>query len=303
MAHRSSVRAATAGTAALFGVVFGATQAAALTDVCPSPLRLADTGIEGAAELERAFAPFAAAFTEITGVEMAFYPVSDRTAAAVALEFDSVDLVLAGPSEYAIIASRQPVEIVWGLERAEYGTRFAVRADSDFESLEDLRGHRIALGSVASTTNHITPAWMLVEAGLDLDRDVDLVMAGDTRVQAFVSGDVDALGGGYRDLDLIPRLDPDFEFRVIADSGTMPRDPFIARAGLGSDCIAAIRDVVQQHEEALFAAFVAPADDEGFDEAQERSKYLGARFVYDIEDSEYDMVREAYAIIGQPLDG
>ena len=288
---------------ALLAVVLGPQEAAALSDARPSTLRLADTGIEGAAELERAFAPFAERFTEITGVEMAFYPVSDRTAAAVALEFDSVDMVLAGPSEYAIIASRQPVEIVWGLKRAEYGTRFAMRADSAFESLEDLRGQSIALGSVASTTNHITPAWMLVEAGPDLDADVDLVMAGDTRVQALVSGDVDALGGGHRDLELIPQLDPDFELRVIADSGTMPRDPFIARAGLGSDCVTAIRDVVRDHEDELFAAFVAPADDEGFDEAQECSKYLGARFVYDIEDSEYDMVREAHALIGQPLDG
>jgi phosphonate transport system substrate-binding protein len=278
-------------------------KARAITDVCPPTLRLADTGIEGAAELERAFAPFAEKFTELTGIAMEFYPVSDRTAAAVALEFDSVDLVLAGPSEYVIIASRQPVEIVWGLERAEYGTRFAVPADSEVQSLEDLRGKRIALGSVASTTNHITPAWMLVQAGLDLDEDVELVMAGDTRVQAFISGDVDALGGGYRDLDLIPQMAPDFEFRVIADSGTMPRDPFIARAGLGEECIAAIRDVVQANEEALFEAFIAPAADEGVDEAQERSKYLGARFVYDIEDSEYDIVREAYEIVGLPLDG
>ena len=270
---------------------------------CPDTIRVADTGIEGMEELTRAFEPFAEAMADAAGIEFEFFAVSDRTAAANALQFDQVDLVLAGPSEYAIIASRQDVEIAWGLERAEYGTRFFVPADSEVEELADLKGGTVALKDVGSTTGHITPAWMLTEAGLDIDRDLDIIMAADNRVQVLLSGDVDALGGGYRDEEIIQRMDPDFDYRIVADSGTMPRDPFIARAGLGSECISALRDVVEANQEELFEAFVAPAELEGAgDEAEERSKYLEAKFVFDTTDEEYDQVREAYAIVGNPLD-
>ncbi len=272
-----------------------------LEGVCPERLALADTGIEGMEELSRAFGPFADAFSEHTGLDIEFFAVSDRTAAATALRYDEVDLVLAGPSEYAVIEARQDIDIVFGLERDEYGTRFMVPASSSAESLPDLSGKRVALGSVASTTNHIVPSWMLVEAGLDIDRDIDLVMAGDARIRALANGDVDALGGGYRDVEVLERIAPDFEYRVIADSGTMPRDPIIARSGLGSECIEGIRSVVEAHSDTLFEAFVAPAEAEGDDEAQERSKYLGARFVFDVTDDEYDLIREAYEIVGLSL--
>ncbi|MFP4362196.1 MAG: phosphonate ABC transporter substrate-binding protein, partial [Alphaproteobacteria bacterium] len=71
-------------------------------DVCPSPLKMADTGIEGMARLDEAFGPFARKFEEVAGVELDLYSLSDRTAAGNALQFDEVDLVFAGPSEFVL---------------------------------------------------------------------------------------------------------------------------------------------------------------------------------------------------------
>ena len=270
---------------------------------CESPLRLADTGIEGAEELRRAFAPFAEEFSELTGVEMQFFPLSDRTSAANALRYDSIDLVLAGPSEYVVMeAVAGGVSPSFGLERDGYGAYIVAHGDLGLEGVEDLKGHHLAFGDVGSTTNHITQGWMIEDAGLSLGDDVRYTHAGDARVQTFVNGDVDAAAIGYRDVDIIEEYDPDLAYDIIADSGTMPRDVFVARDALGEECIRAIRETAMQYEDRLFQAFVQPAADEpDTDEGQERSKYLGATFVDDITDDEYDMVREAYQVLGLEL--
>ncbi|QIT54651.1 PhnD/SsuA/transferrin family substrate-binding protein [Aquisalimonas sp. 2447] len=274
-----------------------------VAEYCDSPLRLADTGIEGAEELRRAFAPFAEEFSELTGVDMEFFPLSDRTSAANALRYDSIDLVLAGPSEYVVMtAVSGNVSPSFGLERDGYGAYIVAHSDLGMESIEDLEGHHLAFGDVGSTTNHITQGWMIEDAGLSLGDDVRYTHAGDARVQTFVNGDVDAAAVGYRDVDIIEEYDPDLEYDIIADSGTMPRDVFVARDALGENCIRAISETAMQYEDQLFQAFVQPAADEpDTDEGQERSKYLGATFVNDITDDEYDMVREAYEVLGLEL--
>ena len=102
-------------------------------------------------------------------------------------------------------------------------------ADSDIESLEDFAGNRVALKDVGSTSGHIFPSQMLVDAGLDINRDLEIVMAGDARIAALINGDVDAMGGGNRDIDEIQAMDPNGEYRVIATSDVLPGDPVAMR--------------------------------------------------------------------------
>ena len=78
-----------------------------LSSVCPNPIRMADTGIEGMGPLEEAFGPFANAFEETTGLTLEMFSLSNRTAAGTALQYDDVDLVFAGPSEFVLFE-------VWG---------------------------------------------------------------------------------------------------------------------------------------------------------------------------------------------
>ncbi len=181
---------------------------------CPETLRFADTGIEGMEEMVRAFGPFGDALGEAVGSEIRFFPVSDRTAAVNALQFDQVDIILAGPSEYAVMRARQDVQMMIGIERAEYGTAFVVHADSDIHSLGDLRGKDVALKDPGSTTGHIVPSWMLVDAGLDLDRDLNTHLLDGARFEALINRDVDAMGSGVRDAARLKQRDPDTEYRV-----------------------------------------------------------------------------------------
>lgn len=283
--------------------VFAGDPAERVAQYCEGPLRLADTGIEGAQELRRAFGPFAEEFSELTGVEMEFFPVAERTAAANALRYDFLDLVLGGPSEYVVMDEiAGNVVPAWGIERAAYGAYIVAQGHLNADSIKDLRGTHLAFGDVGSTTNHITQGWMIEDAGLELGRDIEYTHAGDARVQTFVNGDVDAAAIGYRDVDIIEEYDPDHDYDIVADSGTMPRDVFVAHEQLGERCINAIGDTAIEYEDRLFQAFVQPAQEEpDTDEGQERSKYLDATFVGDVDDSDYDMVREAYEMLGLDL--
>ncbi|TBN38306.1 phosphate/phosphite/phosphonate ABC transporter substrate-binding protein [Paracoccus subflavus] len=286
--------AAMAATALIGTTQFSAAQTAA--DVCPATLRMADTGIEGMGGLAEAFGPFAEKFQEVSGVKLEMFGLSNRTAAGTALQFEEVDLVFAGPSEFVLFAERNPdIEILFSINRPHYGTSFFVPADSDVQSLEDLRGKRVALKDVGSTSGHIFPSQMLVSAGLDLDRDLEIVMAGDARVAALVNGDVDAMGGGNRDIDDVTAFDPDFEYRVIAQSDVLPGDPIIMRGSLAEDCKAALREVLAANADALWTALI--------ETPRNNDKFLDndASLTFDMTADDYDIVREAYEAAGIEL--
>ncbi|MDP4529233.1 phosphate/phosphite/phosphonate ABC transporter substrate-binding protein [Alkalimonas delamerensis] len=260
---------------------------------CPATLRFADTGIEGMEEMVRTYGEFQQKLTEVLGLEVRFFPVSDRTAAVNALQFNQVDMILAGPSEYAVMRARQPVKMMVGIERTNYGTAFVVHEDSGIYSLQDLKGKRVALKDPGSTTGHIVPSKMLHEAGLNINRDLRLMLLDGARFEALINRDVDAMGSGVRDVERLQERDPNGRYRVIAESDTMPRDIFVARGGIDDSCVAYVSDKMMEHSEALLDAILNPG---------ERRKYRGARFVNDLTEAEYDRITRAYALVGYPLD-
>ncbi|MFW5834986.1 MAG: phosphate/phosphite/phosphonate ABC transporter substrate-binding protein [Pseudomonadota bacterium] len=285
-------------SAAVCGVLLSSAVAAqtAPADVCPSPLKMADTGIEGMARLDEAFGPFARKFEEVSGVALDLYSLSDRTAAGNALQFDEVDLVFAGPSEFVLFQQLTEMDILFSIVRPHYGSSFVAKADSGIESLEDLKGRRVALKDAGSTSGHIFPSMMLVEAGLDLERDLDIVMAGDARIQALINGDVDAMGAGKRDYDAVQEQDPDTEYRVIAETDTLPGDPVVMRASLPEECRDALRATLAEHTDALWQALIATERNE--DKFLERDAYMS----FETDPAIYDVVRDAYEAAGIELD-
>lgn len=266
-----------------------------LTDVCPNPIRMADTGIEGMGNLRDAFGPFSAEFETVTGLELSLFSISNRTAAGNALQFDDIELVFAGPAEFVLFNKRQPVEILFSIERPFYGSSFFVKADSKFHSLEDLKGQRVALKDVGSTSGHIIPSQMLVQAGLDLNRDLRIIMAGDARIAALVNGDVAAMGGGNRDIDKIEALDPNGSYRVLAKSGRLPGDPVLMRANLPADCKTALRNTLAANSEPLWEALIAT--DRNEEKFLNRDSYMA----FDTQPEDYNMIHQAYASAGIDL--
>lgn len=296
MCHKYS-RHLLASLTATCALAFGAAASADADGLasCPDPIRMADTGVEGMGPLEEAFGPFQKAFEEHTGLGLELYSLSNRTAAGNALVYDDVELVFAGPSEFVLFQRETDIEVLFDIERPHYGSSFFVPADSDIDSLSDLEGKHVALKDTGSTSGHIIPSKMLVSAGLDLDRDLKITMAGDARIAALVNGDVDAMGGGNRDIEEIREMDPDGEYRVIAESDPLPGDPVVIRGNLPESCKTALRETLKANRDDLWEALVAT--DRNEDKFLNRDSRLG--FERTAED--YQVIKEAYDAAGIEL--
>jgi phosphonate transport system substrate-binding protein len=285
---------------AMLGGVGQASANTDLTDVCPDTIRMADTGLKGMGPLDQAFGPFAEVFQEKTGLQLKLYSLANRTAAGNALQYDEVDLVFAGPSEFVLFQQEvdDGVEILFDIKRPYYGTTFLTKASTDITELEDLEGKHIALKDVGSTSGHIWPTKMLVDAGLDPDEDLQITMAGDAFVHALVNGDVVAIGGGNDDADYIrEELDPDTDYRVIAKSDPLPGDPVVIRSDMARECKSQLQQALKANREELWQALVSTE--------RNKEKFLnrGSEMGFSMSADDYQVIREAYDAAGIELGG
>lgn len=284
------------------GVLLGGTGTVAantdLTEACPNPMRMADTGIEGMGQLDEAFGPFQEAFQEHTGLDLELYSLSNRTAAGNALRYDEVELVFAGPSEFVLFQQEveEGVEILFDIKRPYYGSTFLTKADSGIESMEDIDADTtIAMKDTGSTSGHIIPSKMLVDAGLDID-NLDITMAGDAFTHALANGDVDVMAGGNDDADYVrEELDPEGDYRVLAESDPLPGDPVLIRANVASECKTQLRETLKENRDDLWEALVSTERNE------EKFLNRGAELGFSLTAEDYQVIKEAYDAAGIEL--
>lgn len=80
--------------------------------------------------------------------------------------------------------------------KAEYQSVFVVRPDSPIRRIEDIRGRRMAFGSVTSTQGHLIPRIVLTEHKIDMDELASYDFTGShyNCADAVVSGAFDVCG-------------------------------------------------------------------------------------------------------------
>lgn len=80
--------------------------------------------------------------------------------------------------------------------RAEYQSVIVVRPDTRIKRLDDLRGKRIAFGSINSTQGHLIPRIIFAENGIALEQFTSYIYTGSHRncVKAVIAGLADACG-------------------------------------------------------------------------------------------------------------
>ena len=255
-------------------------------------IRFADTQVEALEELSRRFEPFADELAEAFGRDIEFYSVPDRNAAATALELDDVVLVLAGAAEYVVLNAVAGAEPVVALTRDEYYSEITAHADSDIHELEDLEGHSVALGGIGSGTRHIAPMRILVEdGGYDAENDLDVQYLDDAWREAFIAGEVDAIGHGARHIEPVAEELGEENLRTVFTGPEMGPDAFMANPELGEECADELRTAVLDNEEAVLEALWGTADD------TDNEKYLDSELVA-VDDDEFDTMREAFLAIG-----
>lgn len=258
--------------------------------------KLAVTDVEGLERLQTEWGPFKTALEESTGHSFEFFPVSNRTAAAEALRAKRVDFVITGPAEYVVISKMTDAKSLIGLSRPDYFCAIVVKADSAFVKPADLKGEKVALDDIGSTSGHLCPSQLFADYGVDPKSEIEVTHT--TRAvahEALKRGDVAAIGVNYtswtrgvRDKD---DSTPPGAFRVIARSGDLPSDLMVVGAHVDKSIAEAIRTKMVEAKSQIIGGIVSVGG--------ENTKFEGMDLVA-IEDEAYSPVRAMYATIGYP---
>ena len=253
-------------------------------------IRFAVTDIDGLEELQINMGPFKDAFEAASGLKVEFFPVAGRTVAVEAMAADQVDFVLTGPAEYVVFNARldaQPV-VVW--ERPDYYSNLVVLDASPVQTAADLKGQKISFGDIGSTSQHLGPVTLLTEAGLGYGTDYEAVfLHRNVAVEALVAGDIGAIGLNRTHIESITEKFPDQTFRVIASGDALPSDLLLVSPTVSPEVVDLVRQTFIDHGAELLAAVTA---------TEANAKFIGGGFTTDVDDADYDMVRNIFANIG-----
>ena len=196
--------------------------------------KLAVTDVEGMERLQLEWGPFKEALEAATGETFEFFPVNSRTAAAEALRGETVDFVVSGPAEYVVINKLTDATPIVGLGRPDYHCAIIVRADSGINTMEDLKGKKVAFGDIGSTSNMLCPMQVLADYGLDPVNDVEKIHTSrNIAHEALKAGDVDAMGSNANSWMNVRNKETDLPygyFKMLARSGDLPNDMIMVGA-------------------------------------------------------------------------
>jgi phosphonate transport system substrate-binding protein len=182
---------------------------------------------------------------------------------------------------------------VVGLTRVDYFPNIVVRGDSPHQLVTDLKGQKLGLGAIGSTSRHLGPMQALADQGLDPRRDVQVQhLSTSVLMEAIRRGDVAAIGINHTDLLRLRERNPEMVFRVIARGRDLPMDLILAGPHVEPSVIEKLRTAFRNHGTALTSAILTGGE--------ENQKFLGMHWVTTIRDEDYNYVRRMYATIGQP---
>ena len=254
----------------------------------PDLLRFTVTDEQGLEALEQNYGKFRQALEEVLETKIEFVPVESYIAAVVAFQSNQVDLILTGPSEYVVIHARTDALPLIAIARQDYYSIIVVPEQSNIQSLNQLSGKTISLKKPGSTSGHLGPTKLLLDAGLKPNVNYQVMMLGSQEgMEALAEGKVDAWGGSKTDYEGYKISGK--SFREIEKGSPLPSDLIVASDFLDSKVVAEYKKRIIENQDKLLQALVA---------GEETQKYKGSRLV-PVEDSDYDIIRDVYQAIGE----
>jgi phosphonate transport system substrate-binding protein len=262
----------------------------ALPAFAQDTIRLAITDVDGLESLQREFGPFKAAFEKVSGLKVEFFPVSGRTAAVEAMAAKQVDFVLTGPAEYIVFQARTKATPVVTWQRPDYNSYVVTTEASGIKALTELKGKKVSFHEIGSTSRHLGPGYLIEKAGLTYAKDYEpLFVKVNVGIEAMQRGDIAAIGLNGTDLARFKEKMPDVKLVVLAKSESLPDDVLIASPDVAAATVAKVRDAFANNFETLFAAVTS---------TDANRKYVGGKFIADVKDSDYEIIRQMYRSVG-----
>lgn len=296
MVKKGFVRALIAGLgmAAIAGFTMAASAEGTLN------VQFVPTNNDGSMEAKTG--PFADYLSEKLGMDVNVTLATDYSTIVEAMASGKVDLGIMPPAAYVQARNLDAAEAILSSQlvkydkdteepiEGEYTSTFKgevlVKADSDMESLEDLKGKKIATLSPNSASGYIYPVAEMKDLGIDPLTDCTLTTVNDipSEMTAVLNGQQDAcfvfqgaryvFSSKFTDYDLYK----DLKVLYLTD-GDIPNDAIAVQPSMDEDLKAQIKDV-----------FLNMADDE---EGKEAMSLWGHTGYGEADESAYDTI-EAY---------
>lgn len=296
MVKKGFVRALIAGlgVAAIAGFTMAASAEGTLN------VQFVPTNNDGSMEAKTG--PFADYLSEKLGMDVNVTLATDYSTIVEAMASGKVDLGIMPPAAYVQARNLDAAEAILSSQlvkydedteepiEGEYTSTFKgevlVKADSDMESLEDLKGKKIATLSPNSASGYIYPVAEMKDLGIDPLTDCTLTTVNDipSEMTAVLNGQQDAcfvfqgaryvFSSKFTDYDLYK----DLKVLYLTD-GDIPNDAIAVQPSMDDDLKAQIKDV-----------FLNMANDE---EGKEAMSLWGHTGYGEADESAYDTI-EAY---------
>jgi phosphonate transport system substrate-binding protein len=248
--------------AILLGVITGAPSAARAGCEDPAVLRVSGVPTEKLGSLENAYAVLGEVLQVHTGKKVNYVSHADYFDTVQGLLEHRIDVAILGP--YSYIKARESdssIEVFGtyskrGGEIHEGGPGYRSvlitrkREGEDRWTIEKLRGAKLGLTNVGSTSGNFLPRTIFaefIEAKLEeYFGEVHFTGAHDLSIAAVYAGFLDAAFVGDYHIDNVisrGRITKD-DFEVLWRSPRIPHDPFVYRGGLCPDLKAKIRHAI-----------------------------------------------------------
>jgi phosphonate transport system substrate-binding protein len=178
--------------------------------------------------------------------------------------------------------------VTWN--RPDYYSNVVVLDSSEIKDTAGLKGQKISFGEIGSTSQHLSPAAILSEAGLVYAQDYEPVfLKRNIAMEAPIKGDIAAIGVNRTHIDQLTEAFPDQKLRVLVQGDELPNDVLLASAKVPADVVDAVRKTFADHGDALIAAIT---------QTEENEKYVGGSFNATVSDADYDNVRKMFEAVG-----
>lgn len=225
--------------------------AAAGKDVtCPNgKIKFGILPYEDPSRLEPAYKTLAKALEKKLDCPVEVVITEDYAAEVLAMENGKLDVAEFGPLGFVFASERAGAVPLVSFGDAEgkpttYTAGIWVKKDSPVKTLDDLKGHTLALGSPGSTSGDAFPMSALKDAGIDKEVRSDYAGGHPEALLALVNGTVDAAQINSQTLESAKsegKFD-ESKFRQVWKSNPIPNDPITVR----SDAPKEFQDAVKQ---------------------------------------------------------
>lgn len=166
--------------------------------VDPDTLIFAYTPVEDPAIYGDIWQPFIDHLAEITGKDVRFFAVQSNSAQVEAMRSGRLHIAgfSTGPTPFAVnLAGAVPFALM-GSDDGQFGYTLQVytRVDSGIDTMEDLKGKRVAHTSPTSNSGHQAPEALFPGLGVVPGEDYEITFSGshDNSMLGVVAGDYDA---------------------------------------------------------------------------------------------------------------